>query len=93
MKMTLGAFARATAKSAFTSRSPSPIHLDMSDDAEIEKKVELAAEAIAFAMSVLPVPGGPKRSRPFGGWRAPWKMSGRIRGRTVISRTDCERPR
>jgi hypothetical protein len=45
--------------------------------------------AVALAMSVLPVPGGPKSSRPLGGRREPVKMSGRMSGHTVISRTDC----
>ena len=42
---------------------------------------------MALAMSVLPVPGGPKSSRPLGGRRDPVKMSGRMSGHTVISRT------
>ena len=69
MKMTDGLRARATPKSARTSRSESPIHLDMRDEAEMEKKVALPSAAIAFAMSVLPVPGGPKSSSPRGGLR------------------------
>ena len=89
MKMTDGCLARATAKSAFTIFSPSPIHLDMRLDAEMEKKVEDESVAIALAINVLPVPGGPKSSRPFGGRLAPTKSSGRRRGRTVISVTDC----
>ena len=41
---------------ARTSFSPSPTHLDVSDDAEMEKKVALLSVATAFASSVLPVP-------------------------------------
>mmetsp|Transcript_72691 Transcript_72691/g.199398 ORF Transcript_72691/g.199398 Transcript_72691/m.199398 type:complete len:233 (-) Transcript_72691:1658-2356(-) len=89
MKMTAGCLARATAKRARTIFSPSPIHLLMSDEAEIEKKVDDESVAIALAISVLPVPGGPKSSRPLGGVRAPLKMSGRFSGSTVISRTLC----
>ena len=84
-------FARATAKSARTSRSPSPIHFDMSDDAEMLKNVARESVAIAFAISVFPVPGGPKSSSPFGGRRWPVKMSGCSSGHTVISRTLCAR--
>ena len=76
MKMTEGCLARATAKSVFTIFSPSPIHFDISDEAEMEKNVDFASVAIAFAMSVLPVPGGPKSSRPLGGLRAPWNKCG-----------------
>ena len=52
----------------------------MSDDAEMLKKVDDESVAIALAMSVLPVPGGPKSSSPLGGRRCPVKMSGRISG-------------
>eukprot|EP00965_Chrysotila_dentata_P241053 6204057-Pleurochrysis_carterae.AAC.1 len=89
MKMTAGALTRATPKSARTSRSPSPIHLDIRLDAEMEKNVARESVAMALAMSVLPVPGGPKSSSPLGGWRCPVKMSGRSSGHTVISRTLC----
>ena len=45
-------------------------------DAEIEKNVALHWLAIAFPMSVLPVPGGPKSSTPFVGARRPVKRCG-----------------
>jgi len=41
--------------------------LDVSVEEEIEKKVDFDSFAIAFPISVLPVPGGPKRSNPLGG--------------------------
>ena len=72
MKMTDGCSAPATAKSVRTIFSPSPIHLDVSDDALIEKKDALMLLATALPMSVLPVPGGPKSSSPLGGARGPW---------------------
>lgn len=46
-------------------------HLEVSDEAEIEKNVALAWAAIHFPINVLPVPGGPNRRRPFGGSRTP----------------------
>jgi len=36
--------------------SPSPIHFEVSDEAEMLKKVALMLEAMARPMSVLPVP-------------------------------------
>jgi hypothetical protein len=43
----------------FTIFSPSPIHLDVNEEAEIAKKVKLASLATAFAIIVFPLPGGP----------------------------------
>jgi hypothetical protein len=75
----------ATAKSALTIFSPSPTHLEVSDEALMLKKVDLDCEAMHFPISVLPVPGGPKSRMPFGGPRSPAKMSGRNSGHTTIS--------
>mmetsp|Transcript_19975 Transcript_19975/g.51516 ORF Transcript_19975/g.51516 Transcript_19975/m.51516 type:complete len:339 (+) Transcript_19975:658-1674(+) len=86
MKMTEGCFCAAMAKRARTSFSPSPNIFEVSDDAEIEKNVAPDSAATALASSVLPVPGGPKRSRPLGGERRPVKISGRRAGRITISR-------
>ena len=74
MKMTAGCSAAATAKSARTIFSPSPIHLDVREPALILKKVALMLLAIALPINVLPVPGGPKSSKPFGGALAPWQI-------------------
>ena len=54
---------------------PRRTHLDVSDDAEMEKKVALACDAMHLPSSVLPVPGGPNSSRPLGGPSKPVKMS------------------
>lgn len=88
-KITAGRWPRATVKSARTIFSASPIHLDMSDEAEMEKKVAPDSVAMALPISVLPVPGGPKRRRPLDGWRSPVKRSGRWIGQTTASMTDC----
>ena len=46
----------ATANRARTNFSPSPIHLLVREDADIEKNVLLLWLAIHFPISVLPVP-------------------------------------
>src|SRR6266545_843314 len=55
---------------------------------EIEWKFAFVSEATAFARSVLPVPGGPWRSTPFGA-STPSRSnsSGWRRGSSIISRT------
>ena len=71
-KITAGCRAPATAKSVRTNFSPSPIHLEVRLDADMEKKVAEMLLATALPRRVLPVPGGPKRRRPLGGARAPY---------------------
>lgn len=51
-------------------------HLEVSEDAEMEKKVARMLDAIARPMSVLPVPGGPNSSSPRAGARAPCVAAG-----------------
>src|SRR5438876_320233 len=79
-KMIDGASAFASPKSARTSFSDSPCHLDVRLDAEMAKKVDLLSVATARASIVFPVPGGPKRSIPLAGSRKPMKSSGRKKG-------------
>lgn len=55
-------------------------YFDVSDDAEIEKKVDLDSVATARASIVFPVPGGPNRSIPRAGSRSPLNRSGRKNG-------------
>ena len=71
IKMTEGCRAPATANSARTIFSPSPIHLLVREEADIEKKVARMLAAMALPISVLPVPGGPNSSSPLGGALAP----------------------
>ena len=68
-----------------TSFSPSPINLEVNDDALMLKKVQLASEATAFARRVFPFPGGPNRSKPRAGERKPLNKSGLVEGRMSIS--------
>jgi hypothetical protein len=87
MNMTAGCRVEATAKSARTIFSPSPIHLDVSEEAEILKKVAPAEHAMALPIIVLPVPGGPNINRPFGSDRSPVNNSGFLIGRMINSFT------
>ena len=72
-KMTAGCMQPATAKSARTIFSPCPIHLLVSEDALMLKKVAWMLLAMALPIRVLPVPGGPNRSSPLAGALAPCK--------------------
>jgi len=58
MKMILGLLSLAISKRFLTSFSLSPNHFDTRSEEEIEKKVESASVATAFAKYDLPVPGG-----------------------------------
>lgn len=73
-KMTAGCMQPATAKSARTIFSPCPIHLLVSEDALMLKKVAWTLLAMALPIRVLPVPGGPNRSSPLAGALAPCKV-------------------
>ena len=56
MKTIEGAWYAATAKSVLANFSPSPSHLLVRSEDEIEKNVAPLSCAIAFAIVVLPVP-------------------------------------
>ena len=66
MKMMAGAFSRAWAKRSRTRAAPTPTNISTNSEPEIEKNGTFASPATALARSVLPVPGGPTRSTPFG---------------------------
>ena len=68
IKMMHGCISRAMLNSARTIFSPSPTHFEVRDDADILKNFASGISAAnAFAKSVFPFPGGPYRSKPFGG--------------------------
>jgi hypothetical protein len=46
--------------------APRPTNISTKFDAEIKKKGTLASPAVALAIKVLPVPGGPPNKIPFG---------------------------
>mmetsp|Transcript_733 Transcript_733/g.4640 ORF Transcript_733/g.4640 Transcript_733/m.4640 type:complete len:269 (-) Transcript_733:584-1390(-) len=89
MNITDGCNLPATANKARTIFSPSPIHLLVSELALMLKNVALMFPATAFPIRVLPVPGGPKSRRPFGGARAPLNSSVFIMGHTTSSLMSC----
>mmetsp|Transcript_166740 Transcript_166740/g.405240 ORF Transcript_166740/g.405240 Transcript_166740/m.405240 type:complete len:273 (-) Transcript_166740:299-1117(-) len=66
MKITEGWRSLASWKRAFTVFSASPIHFESTLEALTLKKVAPHSAAIQRASSVLPVPGGPYSSTPFG---------------------------
>mmetsp|Transcript_62445 Transcript_62445/g.163903 ORF Transcript_62445/g.163903 Transcript_62445/m.163903 type:complete len:227 (+) Transcript_62445:934-1614(+) len=66
MKMMQGAFFLASANRSRTREAPMPAKTSTNSEAEQLKKGTPASPATALASSVLPVPGGPTRSAPFG---------------------------
>jgi hypothetical protein len=77
MKMMQGEFCLACSKRSRTRDAPTPTNISTKSEPEMEKKGTPASPATARARSVLPVPGGPKSSTPFG-IRAPsaWNFLG-----------------
>ena len=77
MKMMHGAFCLACSKRSRTREAPTPTNISTKSEPEIEKNGTPASPATARASSVLPVPGGPYSSTPFG-MRAPsaWNFLG-----------------
>ena len=84
MKMIAGATFRASAKSSRTRLAPTPTIISMNSDALALKNGTFASPAVARASNVLPVPGAPTSSTPFGA-RAPRRryFSGSLRKSTT----------
>ena len=70
MKMMQGECWRAITNNSLTILAPSPIYFWTSSEPETLMKVQSVWWAMALASKVLPVPGGPYRSTPFG-WAIP----------------------
>ena len=66
MKTMQGAFCLACSNRSRTREAPTPTNISTKSEPEIERNGTLASPATAFASSVLPVPGGPTSSAPFG---------------------------
>ena len=64
--MIQGAFSFACLKRSLTRDAPTPTNISTKSEPDKEKKGTLASPATAFAISVLPVPGGPTNNAPFG---------------------------
>ncbi len=66
MKMMAGAFSRACLNMSRTRAAPTPTIISTNSEPEMEKNGTPVSPATARASSVLPVPGGPTSSTPFG---------------------------
>ena len=64
--MMQGAFSFACLKRSLTLDAPTPTNISTKSEPDNEKKGTLASPATAFAIRVLPVPGGPTNKAPFG---------------------------
>ena len=75
--MIAGAAAFACSNRSRTRDAPTPTNISTKSEPLIEKNGTPASPATALASSVLPVPGGPKSSTPFGIF-APisWNLAG-----------------
>ncbi len=79
-----GLLSLACLKRSRTRLAPTPTNISTKSEPEIEKKGTSASPAMAFARSVLPVPGSPTRSTPRG-MRPPrrWNFFGFLRNSTI----------
>ena len=66
MKMIAGADLRALRNRSRTRAAPTPTSDSTKSEPDSEKNAASASPATALASSVLPVPGGPTSSTPFG---------------------------
>ena len=66
IKMIHGACALPCSNRSRTREAPTPTNISTKSDPDIEKNGRAASPATALASSVLPVPGGPTSSAPFG---------------------------
>ena len=66
MKIIQGAICCACLNKSRTLDAPTPTYISTNADPLNEKNGTFASPATAFAKSVLPVPGGPTSSAPFG---------------------------
>ena len=66
MKTMHGAFCLACSNRSRTREAPTPTNISTKSEPEIERNGTLASPATALASRVLPVPGGPTSSAPFG---------------------------
>ncbi len=79
-----GEFFFACSKRSRTREAPTPTNISTKSEPEMEKNGTPASPATALAKSVLPVPGGPTSSTPFG-MRAPSSLylRGFLRNSTI----------
>src|SRR6266511_1643730 len=89
MKMMQGAFFFPCSNRSRTREAPTPTNISTKSAPEMEKNGTPASPATARASSVLPVPGGPMSSTPFG-MRPPRRVNlfGSLR-KEMISSSSC----
>mmetsp|Transcript_24162 Transcript_24162/g.62249 ORF Transcript_24162/g.62249 Transcript_24162/m.62249 type:complete len:299 (-) Transcript_24162:152-1048(-) len=88
MKMMHGAFFLACEKRSRTREAPTPTNISTNSEPDAEMNGVPASPATARASSVLPVPGGPYRSTPFGALiPTRSKSSGLTSGSSITSRS------
>ena len=86
MKMIAGAFFSDSSNAFLRLDSLSPAILDIISGPLIKKKKEPVSLAHAFAISVLPEPGGPNNNTPFGGFTPKvLNNAGCLNGNSIIS--------
>ena len=66
IKIIEGDFCAACLNKSLTLEAPTPTNISTKSDPDKEKKGTSASPATALASNVLPVPGGPTKSAPFG---------------------------
>ena len=84
MKMMHGAFFLPCSNRSRTREAPTPTNISTKSEPLIEKKGTFASPATARASRVLPVPGEPINSTPFGMWPPSfWKRWGSFRNSMI----------
>lgn len=90
MKIMLGAFSLAILKTSLTILGPSPKYFWTNSDPTTLMKVASVSPAIALAIIVFPVPGGPYMRIPLGGSIPSFSNnSGCFKGSSIASRISC----
>ena len=86
MKMMQGAFFLPCSNMSRTRDAPTPTNISTKSEPEMVKNGTFASPAMARASSVLPVPGGPTSSTPFGILPPRrWNFCGSFRNSTISS--------
>ncbi len=89
MKMMHGACFLACSNMSRTREAPTPTNISTKSDPEMVKNGTLASPAMARASKVLPVPGDPTMSTPFGILPPSfWNLPGSFK-KSTISTTSC----
>ncbi len=89
MKMMQGAFFLPCSNMSRTRDAPTPTNISTKSEPEMVKNGTFASPAMARASNVLPVPGGPTSSTPFGILPPRrWNFCGSFRNSTISCSSD-----